>query len=262
MPIWPKKSFGQHFLHDKNVIAKILDAARPEEAEFVIEVGPGQGALTEDLARRARRLVLIEADADLIPGLQERFSHAEVLKQNAVKADYVAITNDMRWTFVSNLPYNAASAIIMEVLSCDNPPERMVCMVQKEVGERMLGVPGAMSVLSVAIGMYADVAKLMLVKPGAFVPPPKVDSMVLVLTPKAYADAPNREDVIAVAKTGFANRRKQLHRNFADAHRLSSEQTKEILRQMELREDARAEELTLEHWMGLERYMREHKTGA
>jgi 16S rRNA (adenine1518-N6/adenine1519-N6)-dimethyltransferase len=260
--MYAKKSFGQHFLRDKHCIGKILDAARPEEVELVLEVGPGQGALTEDLARRARKLVVIEADADLIPWLQERYPGVEVLKQNAVKADYAAIVGDAKWTFVSNLPYNAASAIIMEVLSCDKPPDRMVCMVQKEVGERMLAKPGAMSVLSVAVGLYADVEKLMLVKPGAFVPPPKVDSMVLVLSPRAYADAPHREDIIALAKKGFANRRKQLHRNFHDGHVLSSVETKEFLKKMGLREDIRAEELTLEHWMALWRLVSEHKRSA
>ena len=110
--------------------------------------------------------------------------------------------------------------------------------------------------------LYADISRVCLVKPGAFVPPPKVDSVVLHLTPKSYADAPHREDIIALAKIGFANRRKQLHRNLADAKVASSESIKHLLGNLGLSPQARAQELSLEHWMALRRYIDEHTGGS
>ncbi|MCR4312377.1 MAG: 16S rRNA (adenine(1518)-N(6)/adenine(1519)-N(6))-dimethyltransferase RsmA [Candidatus Uhrbacteria bacterium] len=249
--MFAKKSYGQHFLRDTSAINTIVSATDPASVDLVVEAGPGLGALTDCLAPLAKRLVLIEADRELIPGLEKKFSTAEIVQGDAAVVDYAVMADDLRWVFVSNLPYNAASAIIMAVLSCDKPPERLVVMVQREVGERMLAAPGDMSLLGVAIQMYAQVKRVLLVKPGAFVPPPKVDSMVVQLTPKAYADAPNREDIIGLAKIGFANRRKQLHRNLADAGYAASDKVKQHLRDLGLSEQARAQELSLEHWMTL-----------
>lgn len=260
--MYPKKSFGQHFLRDRSTVESIIEAAKPGDVDLVVEVGPGLGALTELLAEQAKRLVLIEADRDLLPGLKEKFPLAEVIQADAAKVDYATLVGDAAWVFVSNLPYNAAAAIIMEVVSCDKPPERLIVMVQKEVGERMLAKPGDMGLFSVAIGMYAEAKKVCLVKPGAFVPPPKVDSMVLELVPKAYADTPLREDVIALAKIGFSSRRKQLHRNFADAGTLPSDQMKSFLAKLDLREDIRAEDLGLEHWIALARLVDEYRSGS
>lgn len=259
---YAKKSFGQHFLRDESAIASIIAAADVANVDMAIEVGPGLGALTEHLTQQAKRLVLIEADRDLLPQLRERFPSAEIIQGDAAVVDYAAIVDDASWVFVSNLPYNAASAIIMEVLSCDRPPERMVAMVQREVGDRMMAKPGEMSLLGVAVQLYAEVKRVCLVKPGAFVPPPKVDSVVLHMTPKAYADAPQREDVIALAKIGFGNRRKQLHKNLSDANVASSEIIKSELEKMGLSPQARAQELSLEHWMTLRRYLDEHTGGS
>jgi len=257
-----KKSFGQHFLRDASAIASIIDTADVQTVDMVVEVGPGLGALTEHLAQGAKRLVLIEADRDLLPKLRESYPNAHIIQGDAAVADYAAIVDDISWAFVSNLPYNAASAIIMEVLSCDRPPERAIVMVQREVGERMMAKPGDMSLLSVAVQLYAEISRICLVKPGAFVPPPKVDSVVLRLVPRSYADAPHREDIIALAKIGFANRRKQLHRNLADAKVASSEKVRLSLEKIGLSAQARAQELSLEHWMALFRDLHEHTGGS
>lgn len=257
-----KKSYGQHVLRDQSVIANIIEATNPASVDLVVEVGPGLGALTSHLVAQARRLTLIEADRDLAPGLQEKYPSADLVIADAALLDYAAIAGDSAWAFVSNLPYNAGTAIVMRVLTCDKPPERLVVMVQREVGERMLAEPGDMSLLSVAVGLYAEVRRICTVKPGAFVPPPKVDSVVLELTPKAYADSPHREDVIALAKIGFANRRKQLHRNLADAKRCSSDFVKLWLANHGLPETARAQELSREHWMALAASIVEHTGGS
>ncbi|MBI1908348.1 ribosomal RNA small subunit methyltransferase A [Candidatus Uhrbacteria bacterium] len=254
-----KKSFGQHFLHDVHVIDKILAAARPEDFSCVVEVGPGRGALTERIVTSSQRpvvsrkkLVLIEADRDLIPDLRERFPDAEIIQADAANVDYAPLVGDAPWLFVSNLPYNAASAIVMRVLAAERPPARMVVMVQKEVGERMLALSHAMSVLSVAVGVYADVERVCVVKPGAFTPPPAVDSMALKLTPIPYAPSTvPPEQVIAVAKAGFANRRKFLAKNIAAAGIAPADAVVAWLTTHGFSDKARAEELTVADWIAL-----------
>lgn len=243
-----KKSFGQHFLHDQAVLQKIVDAAAPEAYAQVVEVGPGTGALTEHLAPRAKHLTLIEADRDLVPALAERFPQAVILQADAATTDFAALTSDA-WVLVANLPYNAANAIIMNALTCPHPPECMVVMVQKEVGERLLAQPGAMSVLGVAAGLYADVERVCTVKPGAFHPPPKVDSMVVRLVPRHAV--PHAEEIIRLAKAGFASRRKFLASNVAHAQLGTAEAVKTWLVGHGFTEKARAEELRVEDWVHL-----------
>lgn len=241
-----KKSFGQHFLRDHSVIEKILARADIQSGDVVVEAGPGQGALTLGLAEKTDTLVLIEADRDLLPELKEQFPKAEMISGDAALVDYDALLHGRKpWIFVSNLPYNAGNAILMQVVRSKNTPKNIVIMVQKEVGERMLGLtPG---ILSVAVSLYAHVERVCTVKPGAFVPPPKVDSVVLKMTP--LASVVDREGVIALAKDGFMNRRKQLHRNLEDVGRISSEKTKEILKNLGYSPLARAEELKTADWI-------------
>ncbi len=255
-----KKSFGQHFLRDATVVAAILRAAEPEKFSLIVEVGPGNGVLTRAIVRESQ-FALIEADRDLIPALEQEFPSAKVIFADAARVDYADICRQLsrgqlsaptvRWLLVGNLPYNAANAIIMNALESECPPERMVVMVQKEVGERMLGLtPQSRGVLTVAVQMYADVERICTVKPGAFVPPPKVDSMVLRLT-KGRRTAFTPDRVIALAKIGFANRRKQLHRNLADAGVAPSDVVKKHLVDIGLTASARAEELSMEQWVHL-----------
>lgn len=254
--VYAKKSYGQHFLKDQSVIDKIVAAADIQASDLVVEVGPGTGALTKPLALLASKLVLIEADAELIPGLTAYFKDATVIKADAARFDFASLLLSKEeseevqdWVFVSNLPYNAGNAILMNVLTCKNPPKRSVVMLQKEVGERMLWTdPG---VLSVAVQLYAQVEKVCIVPPGAFSPPPKVDSMVLKLTPHETPVTGNPDRVIQVAKAGFANRRKQLHKNLSEAGLFPSETVKTKLVDLGHSPLARAEELSLQDWVDL-----------
>jgi 16S rRNA (adenine1518-N6/adenine1519-N6)-dimethyltransferase len=216
---------------------------------MVVEIGPGRGALTERLAGLGDRLILIEADRELIPELATRFPEAKIVHADAAHVDYAELIPTGDWILVGNLPYNAGNAIIRQALTSSRPPKRQVVMLQREVGEKMLAKPGDMSILSVAVQMYADVKRAATVKPGAFVPPPKVDSIVLVLTP--HQKSPNPEAVIALAKLAFAHKRKQMHRTLADAGIGSSDSTKAKLRSLGLSEQARPEELSIGQWIEL-----------
>jgi 16S rRNA (adenine1518-N6/adenine1519-N6)-dimethyltransferase len=245
-----KKSYGQHFLHDKNIIAKIVDAVLVEPGELLIEVGPGAGALTEGLSELTHGgLTLIEADRDLVPSLRDRFPQAEIVQADAAMVDYDAITQGRPWVFVSNLPYNAGNAILEKIFTSKNPPRQLVVMVQKEVGERMMANAGEMSVLSVATQLYCDVERLCIVKPGAFIPPPKVDSMVLRLTTKAGGG--EREEIIALAKIGFAHRRKQLRQTLAQASAADLAAIDAAIESIGRSKTVRPQELSAQDWVKL-----------
>ncbi len=244
-----KKSFGQHYLRDHGVVDKILAAANVGKTDLVIEVGPGEGALTEGLSQATKNLILIEADRDLIEPLKEHFPKAEIISADAANVDYSKFTDKREWIFVSNLPYNSGNAILRQVLSTSNPPQYLVVMLQKEVGDKLLAKPGDMSLLSVAVQVYAKVEKVCKVMPGSFTPPPKVESVVLKLVPRVLADTP--EQVIAVAKAGFAKKRKQLHKNLSEAGLGTSPVIKTWLKERGLSELARAEELSVADWVEL-----------
>lgn len=248
-----KKSFGQHFLTDPSVARRMVAAADFSDIQTVVEVGPGTGALTQELVPEVpagASVVLVEADRDLVPSVQESFPSAQVIQGDAVGVDFDELT-ETPWLLLSNLPYNAGNAIIMNALRAQVPPRQMVVMVQKEVADRMLAKPGEMSVLSVSVQVYAQVKRLFNVKPGAFSPPPKVDSSVIELRPQLHEGVGDLEKLISLAKAGFSSRRKQLHRNFADAGIAASALVKSELEKLGKLPTVRAQELSISDWVAL-----------
>ena len=216
----PKKSFGQHFLHDRRYIERIVSAIAPHADDFVVEIGPGEGALTLPLLAAAGRLTAIELDTDLIPALQARAAgvgalhiiHADVLKVN-----FSALAHSHgvpRLRLAGNLPYYISSPILFHCVEHFAAIADLHFMLQKEVVERMAAAPGSKVYgrLSVMLQLACRVEPLFEVPPEAFRPPPKVDSAVVRLLPLAAHerhDAP-AADVHAVVKAAFGQRRKTL----------------------------------------------------
>ncbi len=249
-----KKSFGQHFLHDHRVIEKIIAAAEITPGETVIEVGPGHGVLTKALVEAGAKVIAIEADRDLITELEVKFPQAKIIFSDVLKVDISDLSRISNFAFrnykvVANLPYNIASAVIEKFFTAPIPPSEMIVMVQKEVADRILAAPGEMSVLSVACQLYADVSRVTNVAPGAFSPPPKVESAVIRLETKKRRI--KNEEIIQLAKVGFSSRRKQLHGNLAAAQVASSEEVKRSLQALGLAATARAQELSVDNWAQL-----------
>lgn len=201
-----KKSFGQHFLHDPNVISRIINHIPNNRP--IIEIGPGAGALTEFLNQKTNSLTLIEADRDLIPSLSSNFPNAQIINSDAAQIDYNQFPENS--IFVSNLPYNSAAAILMKVLSSKSGPRELYIMTQKEQADRLLDkFPKKRSVLTIATQIYAETKFLLHVGPGAFTPPPKVDSSVIYLR-KREVETHLAEKAIKLARVAFHERRKQL----------------------------------------------------
>jgi len=204
---------GQHFLIKGSVLDRIAAAACPLREPLVIEIGPGRGALTEKLLRRADRVVAIELDPFLAALLRSR-SSAEV-----VEAD-VLVTDLARWgpaVIAGNLPYYITSPIVERILRA--PFIRAVLLVQKEVADRLAAAPGSRDYgfLTVHTAVFAQARKLFEVKPSAFRPPPKVDSAVALLTPRPRPVG-DPEAFLRFASLCFRHKRKTIRNNLAEAY--------------------------------------------
>ena len=183
----PRKRFGQHFLKDRSVLTRIADAVGASSGDTVIEIGPGRGALTDVLADRATRLLAIELDRDLAGHLRERYAsrpHVTIVEGDVLETDLAALAGG-DFVLAGNVPYYITTPILFHALQAPRP-RRAVYLVQKEVAERAAAAPGGKEygALSVNVQAVAHVEILFRVPPGAFQPPPQVDSAVIRVTPR------------------------------------------------------------------------------
>ena len=216
----PKKSFGQHFLHEKRYIERIVSAISPRPDDVVIEIGPGEGALTLPLLAAAGKLTAIELDTDLIPDLKARAAavgQLEVIHADVLKVDFTALARERgvdKLRVAGNLPYYISSPILFHCVEHARTIEDMHFMLQKEVVDRMAAEPGSKVYgrLSVMLQLVCRIEPLFEVPPGAFRPPPKVDSAVVRMTPLPPERLPQADPdrLYAVVKAAFAQRRKTL----------------------------------------------------
>ncbi|MCL1634460.1 16S rRNA (adenine(1518)-N(6)/adenine(1519)-N(6))-dimethyltransferase RsmA [Luteimonas sp. SX5] len=213
----PKKSLGQHFLHERGVIDKIILAIDPRPGDRIVEIGPGQGALTLPLLARHGALTAIEFDRDLLVPLAAAASDVgrlTLVSADALNVDLTALAQGEPIRLVGNLPYNVSSPILFHALDHAAAIRDMHFMLQKEVVDRMAAAPGSKVYgrLSVMLQAYCRVTPLFKVPPGAFRPPPKVDSAVVRLVPRAEAEIgiADRARFAAVVRAAFGQRRKTL----------------------------------------------------
>ncbi|MBU6247196.1 MAG: 16S rRNA (adenine(1518)-N(6)/adenine(1519)-N(6))-dimethyltransferase RsmA [Xanthomonadaceae bacterium] len=216
----PKKSFGQHFLHEKRYIDRIVGAIAPRDGDTLVEIGPGEGALTLPLLAVSRRLTAIELDTDLIPALAERASRVgelRIVHADVLKVDFAALARELGarcLRIAGNLPYYISSPILFHCVEHAAAIQDMHFMLQKEVVDRMAAEPGSKVYgrLSVMLQLACRVTPLFDVPPGAFRPPPKVDSSVVRLVPLSSQERHDADPAIvhAVVKAAFAQRRKTL----------------------------------------------------
>lgn len=207
-----KKSLGQNFLQDANIARKIVDSLKINENDSVIEIGPGQGALTRHILEAGpKSLMLIEKDRDLAPALAEEYPQAEVALEDALKFRWEDLDPDKNWKIVGNLPYNVASKIMWDIAAkCS---ATCVFMVQHEVGMRITADPGSKKygAISVWIQSFCQTMYMFKVPPTVFKPRPKVDSAVIKFFPRAENEKPvDIEGLARFIKYCFQFRRKQL----------------------------------------------------
>ena len=215
----PRKSLGQNFLQDPNIINKIVSGLNVHDKDIVVEIGPGRGALTELILPLTNKLHLVEFDHDLVRFWQQRsesLSHLEVHGVDVLKFDFNDIIKhaDRPLKIIGNLPYNISSPVLFHLMKYAEHIHSQVVMLQKEVVERMASKPGSKQYgrLSVMLQQRYNIEYLFTVPPGAFFPPPKVDSAIARLTPLADVPHPvsNQDDFALLVKQAFGQRRKTL----------------------------------------------------
>jgi 16S rRNA (adenine1518-N6/adenine1519-N6)-dimethyltransferase len=260
----PRRERGQNFLIDPTIAEAVAELACGDDAPQVLEIGAGLGALTERLAERAARVVALELQPEFVEALEGLFTgrpNVRVVAGNALKADLVGLIGGApnTWRVAANLPYYAASAIIVQLLEARPAFERLVVMVQKEVGDRLTARPGGEQYgsLSVFTAYHTDCATVALRVPrGAFYPQPKVDSVVLTLEPRRTARPEVLDEalLLGVIRGGFGQRRKQLVNALLGAQELEQldrNTAEAALTGAGIAPKARAEELDLESFIAL-----------
>jgi len=228
----PRKRFGQHFLHDPNIIRKIIDAIQPRSHDLFVEVGPGRGAITRPLAEAVKRLDVIEIDRDLAAALEDQNSHGNVTvyRADVMKFAFEALVQPgEKLRLAGNLPYNISSPLLFYLLDSSHLFEDIHVMLQKEVVDRITALPGNRTYgrLTVALAARCKAENLFEIQPGSFSPPPRVKSSFLRLTPLR---TPKISAVLAPAfgqlvTQAFNMRRKQLSnalRGLLDANQIRS----------------------------------------
>lgn len=259
-----QKKYGQNFLIDPHVLEKIMDAAQIEKDDCVVEIGPGIGTMTQYLAERAREVVAVEIDSNLIPILEETladYRNVSILNEDILKVDLNRIVeeknNKRPVKIVANLPYYITTPIIMGLFENHVPVKSITVMVQKEVADRMQVGPGTKDygALSLAVQYYARPEVIAVVPPNCFIPRPGVASAVIRLT--CHKEKPvqvkDEKGMFALIRASFNQRRKTLANSLANAQNLSltREQVVSALNQLQLSPTIRGEALTLEQFAAL-----------
>lgn len=249
-----KKSLGQHFLIDTSVLETILETAELSPQDTVIEVGPGLGILTAELAWNTGNVIAVELDPALASLLKRRLSslanlhviNADILKVNPSQI----LEGKNKYKVVANLPYYITSPVLRYFVEASPKPSLMVVMVQKEVGEAIVAVPGKMSLLAVSLQVYSQPRIILHVPARSFYPQPKVDSVVLRfdVLPEPAVNVADMDSFFEVVKCGFSSPRKQLHNSLAHGLGVKPIEAALLLKQANIDVKRRAETLSMEEW--------------
>ena len=248
-----KKSLGQNFLMDKNIIHKISDSINPNEEDLIVEIGPGAGALTKELVKKNCDIICFEIDTrlkEILEGIESK--RLKIVFNDFLKVNLKEYIDEKKYKniyFVGNLPYYITTAIINKIIDESNPYEITV-MVQKEVGDRFMSKPNSRDYgsLSVFLQYNFDVTKVVNVNKRCFEPVPKVDSVVVKLSKNKKFKANNEEKFYKFVKDSFTQKRKNLRNNLRN---YNLEKIEEELKKYNKDLTARAESLTVEEFVNI-----------
>jgi 16S rRNA (adenine1518-N6/adenine1519-N6)-dimethyltransferase len=260
---------GQNFLKDPLVLNKLIQVADLSSTDFVIEVGPGEGVLTEQLIKHAKKVIAIEIDQVLASKLDSRLParqadkrennnikiiNADILKINLPELieNYFYCQMTTPYKVIANIPYYITSPIIRLFLETKYPPTEMFLMVQKEVAERICAKVGKLNILALSVQYYSDAKLLFTVSKNAFSPIPKVDSAVIRITRNRMpAEREVTKKFFKIVKAGFSAKRKTIANNLSNSLKLEKSSVEEKLKQIGILPNQRAQELSLDDWKKL-----------
>ncbi len=251
-----KKALSQNFLNDHGVLARIVETVDPSPTDHILEVGPGRGALTRLMAEQGAQLLAVELDRQLVPILRHEFagnSNVEVVEADILKTDLPTLLTSRwpgKWKVAANLPYNISSQVLFQFLDHAALFSELVLMLQREVGERIAAPPDCKDygILSVFCQLHFDISREFIVKPGAFRPVPKVDSVVLKFRAlaKPRVEVGDERFFRLVVKAAFSQRRKTLWNCLRSAELgVDEEQLQAALKQAYIEPGRRGETLAL-----------------
>jgi 16S rRNA (adenine1518-N6/adenine1519-N6)-dimethyltransferase len=267
----PTKERSQNFLVDKKALSTIVETANLNKTDTVLEIGPGMGVLTIELARRAGRVIAIDVDSKMIKILEEilsGFKNVELIHQNILRINLRDLSACGRspagrevktYKVVSNIPYKITALILEKFLIKESPPELMVLLLQKEVAERITAKPPDMNFLAVFVQFFGKARIVAKIPHHCFYPQPRVDSAIVEIKPidkynKILKDyGIEREKFFKFVHGCFSSPRKQLQNNLRYSFNLPKEEVLEIFKRLDLESDIRAEELKIEDWLELAR---------
>jgi len=254
-----RKGLGQHFLVDDRVLKRIVSAAKLAANDTVVEVGPGLGILTKELARRAGRVIAIELDPKLASALEQALAsvaNVTIVNADVLESDPGVLIRNARgdvgagYKVVANLPYYIATAVVRHFLEAGLKPQLVVITVQKEVAQVMVAQPGKMSLMSVSVQFYGKPFIVGYVPARSFYPTPKVDSAIvrIELYDRPAVEVEDVSQFFEVVRGGFAAPRKQLHNSLAQGLKIPSAEAAALLERAGISQERRAQTLTLEEW--------------
>jgi 16S rRNA (adenine1518-N6/adenine1519-N6)-dimethyltransferase len=252
-----KKSLGQHFLTDETVILRMVEGARLTSDDAVIEIGPGTGVLTRLLATRARKVIAVEADRDLMPKLLHEFplsSNVTIVEGDILSVNMEALLCDeSSYCVVANIPYYITANILQYLLELARQPKSMTLMMQKEVAKRVTASVGDLSILGIAVQYYARTEYLFDAPSAAFDPAPKVESAVVRMVPYRSFERDLDKTFFRVVRAGFSARRKTLLNTLSASLHQTKAVTEAQLRRVGIEPSLRAQALSIADWERLAR---------
>jgi 16S rRNA (adenine1518-N6/adenine1519-N6)-dimethyltransferase len=248
--IRPNKGLGQHFLVDSDSLRGIIAAAEPTSSDTVLEVGPGLGVMTRPLTQIAGQVVAVETDGVLAELLQrDAPENLQVVEQDIMEYDLERLPAGYK--VIANIPYYLTSRLMRRLIESANPPKVMSMLIQKEVAERVVAVPGRMSMLALSVQYYGTAEIALIVPRDRFWPAPDVDSAVLKVTLTGPAFKADHRKLFRLMKAGFSEKRKQLKNSLSGGLNIGMEAATELIAASGLPATARAQELSLSQWQRL-----------
>ena len=255
--LWAKKSFGQNFLVDEAALERIVEAADLHSSDTVVEVGPGTGFLTEHLIKKAKRVIAVEFDADMVEVMKRRFKgvkNLEIIHSDILNWQIPDQVRDDKkgYKVVANIPYYITSPLIKHFLQSDCRPSEMVILVQKEVAEKIVGKTGK-SVITIETQVFGKPEVVAIVKAASFYPAPKVDSAILKIDvyKKPLVSEKKLKDFFRLVHQGYNQKRKKLRNTLAAAWHVEPVEAEARIKKACLDPNLRPEDVEIRDWMKL-----------